>query len=141
MNSPLPDELRHLQPAPLAGGLDPFRPGGSPHGRHTIMVDQWGPYDFRSPKLWPDPPGGGADRARVQRFRLLGPPGRWRLVSASGVEQVAPAAGELPGSLTIVLPANRSIDVGIVLEYVGEETVDVLGNRTAAGRPVQFGYG
>jgi Periplasmic copper-binding protein (NosD) len=128
------------RPAPLAGGLDPFRPEGRPRGRDTIIVDQWGPYDFRSPKLWPASPQAAADRARVQRFRLLGPPGRWRLVSAKGVEQIASQAGELPGELTVTLAAPQSSEMRLELEYVGGESVDVLGNRTAANQPVPFGY-
>jgi hypothetical protein len=55
------------------------------------------------------------------------------------VEQVAPEAGVLPGTLAIVLPANRSSEVGLELEYVGGEAVDVLGNRIEANRPVRFG--
>ena len=40
-------------------------------GREYILIDEWGPYDFKSPKLWP--------RERLadgrQLFQVLGPPG------------------------------------------------------------------
>ena len=136
----IPDGPTPPRPVQLAGGLDPVLPEGRPRGRDTIIVDQWGPYDFRSPRLWPASPRAAADRARIQRFRLLGPPGRWRLISATGVEQVAPQAGELPGELVITLALPQSSEIHLELEYVGGETVDVLGNRTTANQPVRFGY-
>jgi nitrous oxidase accessory protein NosD len=135
----LPEWVARRRPEPLEGGIDPFLPAGAPRGRRTIMVDEWGPYDFRSPRLWPEPP-----RARgagdVRRFRLLGPPGRWRLIGAAGVDRIAPASGTVPGTLTIALPSGRPVEVSLELEYVGEATVDALGNLTKAGAPVRFGY-
>jgi hypothetical protein len=56
------------------------------------------------------------------------------------VEQITPQAGELPGELVVTLAAPQSSEMRLELEYVGGESVDVLGNRTAANQPVTFGY-
>src|ERR1700694_4650738 len=58
---------------PLPGGFMPSRADTSLAGRprSAIVVDEWGPYDYRSPKLWP------VDSARgvPLRLRTLGPSG------------------------------------------------------------------
>ena len=40
-------------PARIAGGLDPARDPLARRDRSAIIVDEWGPFDWRSPKLWP----------------------------------------------------------------------------------------
>jgi hypothetical protein len=62
------------------------------------------------------------------------------LISATDVEQVTPQIGEVPGELVITLAMPQSSEMRLELEYVGGESVDVLGNRTAAHQPVRFGY-
>lgn len=37
----------------MPGGIDPMIKDGERRGRHTIIVDEWGPYDWKSLKLWP----------------------------------------------------------------------------------------
>lgn len=51
-------------PAPLDEGQDAMIPPGARRGREHIIVDEWGPYDFRSPKLWPQPIEEGQVSAR-----------------------------------------------------------------------------
>ena len=43
-------------PAPLDEGIDAMMADGARRGREHIIVDEWGPYDFLSPKLWPQAP-------------------------------------------------------------------------------------
>jgi Periplasmic copper-binding protein (NosD) len=141
----LPDSERHLRPPALTNGMDPFLPEDKRRGRETIMMDEWGPYDFRSPQLWPEPGErsnleAGRSHAGVLQFRLHGPPGRWRLVRAAGLEKVSPESGFIPGTLQIVVPPGRPVEVSLELEYVGEETIDALGNMIPAGTPSLFGY-
>ena len=45
-------------PAPLDEGIDAMIADGARRGREHIIVDEWGPYDFLSPKIWPAAPGG-----------------------------------------------------------------------------------
>jgi hypothetical protein len=63
--------MRKLKP--LSGGLNAMLPEGARRGRATIIVDEWGPYDYRAPKLWPKASPSG----RPLTLRVLGPAGRW----------------------------------------------------------------
>ena len=117
----------HVDPVP--GQASAFLPRGSARGRRMIMVDEWGPYDFRRPLL--------VDRGNG-RHEILGPKGRWRLISASGAEMSA-TSGAVPGEVRITVPAGNVGNVAVVLEYVGGPTADVLGREAPAGKPVRFG--
>ena len=44
---------------------------GQRRGRDTIIVDEWGPYDWKSPKLWP----AGKPDDRPLKLRVLGADG------------------------------------------------------------------
>lgn len=143
-----PAEVRGMRPEKLKGGQNPFLPEGSIRGRYNIIVDEWGPYDFAYPKLWPEPmPKQGAeesadkDHPMIQKFRLLGPPGKWKLVGSAGVENVSPKEGEVPDELTVSLPSGHSIDLNLQIEYTGDfETVDYLGIKHKAGDKITIGY-
>jgi nitrous oxidase accessory protein NosD len=82
--------LQHVVPAPkpFAGASDAMLPRGARRGRSTIIVDEWGPYDYLSPKLWPS----GSLGARPITLRVLGPAGTLRLINARGARLHASAA-------------------------------------------------
>lgn len=146
----LPADVKKLRPEPLKNAIDSFLQDGAIRGRHNIIVDEWGPYDFRSPRLWPEPPlkqtveqaGRVPTEARgaSRRFRVLGPPGKWRLVTSAGADSVKPESGDVPGELVATYGSEGTVDVALNLDYEGEATVDTLGNWTAAGKAVRFGY-
>ena len=46
-----------------------------------MVVDEWGPYDWKTPKLWPL----DSLRAVPLRLRVMGPAGSWRLVTRTGL--------------------------------------------------------
>lgn len=98
-----------------------------------MLVDEWGPYDFRRPALWPSARPEGARR----RYDVLGPAGSWKVVQAVGCRTAA-QAGEVPGALELEATSGTW---SIVLEYVGGETVDHRGVASPAGVPVRFGAG
>jgi nitrous oxidase accessory protein NosD len=119
---------------PLPGGVNALLPEGARRGRDTIIVDEWGPYDYRSPKLWPA--GKPADRPLT--LRVLGPAGHWILRSIRGAAAAAPA-GVVPGEL-IVTPAGRGLDFQVTLEYVGADVVTPRGAVVPAATPVAVSY-
>lgn len=123
-------DTTRLAPKPMKGGIDPFLKPGSARGWETILVDEWGPYDFQRPLLRL------VDKA-AGRYRILGPKGTWRLVGAKGAV-VSASSGSVPGWVTI-LPA-KSGKVSVALEYRGERTVDHRGIVTPAGSPARFGF-
>ena len=103
--------------------------------RSAIVVDEWGPFDWRSPKLWP------VDTLRdAVALRTLGPPGRWRIVAMDGVRGVSARAGAIGDTLVVRPLAAREDDWAVTLEYVGGATVSPRGDRTAAGSPVRFAF-
>jgi hypothetical protein len=132
----IPAEYATLAPAPR--GITPATEPLEMRPRSSIVVDEWGPYDWRSPKLWP------VDSARAVPLRLavLGPPGEWRVVERNGIASVSKSAGRMLDTLAVT---PRSVaagaDWGLVLEYRGEETVSPRGARVERGAPVRFSYG
>ena len=74
--------------------------------RSAIIVDEWGPYDWQSPKLWLL----GRDSSEVPRYRfvVLGPqpPERWRLLVSRGVTELSTTRG-FSGDTILVTPSAR----------------------------------
>lgn len=135
--------------APMKGGQDPFLDPKASRGRRYILVDEWGPYDFQSPKIWPrgervlsvDEAGRIPESARtVQTFEVLGPRGSAKILQAKGLEIVGSESGtvSVPGTLEARLTGGGN--VSLILEYRGGRTVDVRGIVTPAGKPVRFSY-
>ncbi|HEX5070778.1 MAG TPA: right-handed parallel beta-helix repeat-containing protein [Vicinamibacterales bacterium] len=123
-----------VPPARMTGGMDARLPPGARRGRGTIIVDEWGPYDYLSPKLWPA--GRASDRPLI--IRMLGPAGRWTLASIRGATTSARTGG-VPGEIAVT-PADPAIDFTIDVDYVGGEVVTPRGELIAAGRPYRVSY-
>jgi nitrous oxidase accessory protein NosD len=137
----------------LPGGMDAMIKKGERRGRDSIIVDEWGPYDWKSPKLWPafgrlhrasasaaataDKPAGQAQDP--VRLDVLGSAGTWKLLSASGA-RVTPAAGNVGDTITVMPTAGPVVDYGLSLEYRGGAVTSARGAVTPAGRPYRFGY-
>jgi nitrous oxidase accessory protein NosD len=136
-------------PSPLPGGMETRVPEGERRGRDAIIVDEWGPYDWKSPKLWPV----GRSDAMPLRLRVLGPPGEWRVASVRGAG-VTPQSGRVPGEITVVwegappkrtaeaeeAPSSRIVDVDVRLTYRGAAVTTPRGETTPEGQPYTFGY-
>jgi len=121
-------------PKPLPGATDPRSADASSRGRDAIIVDEWGPYDWKSPKLWPE----GRSDAVPLKLRVLGPPGEWKVASVRGAT-VEPRSGRVPGLVTVT-PAARLVDVDLQLTYTGAALVSPRGQAVRAGAPHTFGY-
>ena len=113
---------------PLPGGKMPFI-GEGRRGRKTILVDEWGPYDFQSPKLWP---GSLLEDGSVT-YTIMGPAGSWTVKSVEGLT-VNVNKGLVPGSIT-VKAIKGSTDQRLELAYVGKAFVDYKGVSHKAGEP------
>jgi hypothetical protein len=119
------------------GGINPMIPEGGRRGRNTIIVDEWGPYEWKSPKLWP----AGRSDAVPQRLRVLGPAGRWRVVARDGVAKLSAESGQVGDTLVVTPAAGREADYRVELEYRGVATTSPFGEFAPAGAPVRFGWG
>jgi parallel beta-helix repeat protein len=122
--------------ARLLARAGPPRPvPGSPlsaRDRRSILVDEWGPYDWATPRLWP------IDTARTAAVRLavLGKGEPWRVVGSRAVDSISLTVGDsTPGDrwngLT-VHPSNEA-DWSIVLETVPD-------TGTSREQPVRFSF-
>jgi parallel beta-helix repeat protein len=104
--------------------------------RAAIVVDEWGPYDWRSPRLWPV----DSTRAVPLRLAVLGPPGSWRVVARRGVSGVSRAAGQVGDTIAVTPEPRTAGDWMLTLEYQGRATVSSTGTHRPVGTPVRFSY-
>lgn len=105
--------------------------------RSAIIVDEWGPYDYQYPKLWP---AGDSTRAIPLRLAVLGPPGTWTLVSRAGVQEISASSGRMGDTIRVTPRADSIGSWNVVLEYRGAATTSPRGVRTAAGVAARFSY-
>jgi parallel beta-helix repeat protein len=128
-----PDVAQPVAPAPIAEGVDARALDSlASRDRSAIVVDEWGPYDWRSPKLWPVDSGRGA----TVRLRVLGPAGSWRVVGRRGIAALTTDRGRV-GDTVNVTPSTPN-DWTLSLEYRGGTVVSPRGARTPASAPNQF---
>lgn len=124
-------------PTKITDGKTPFLPKDALRGRRYILVNEWGPYDFRSPLLWPREDG---DKSGEKRFEILGPKGKWKIKRVSNGVTLSAQSGAVPGFVTATIPPGKAADLKIELEYTGAATTDYRGVVTSAGKPVGFSY-
>jgi nitrous oxidase accessory protein NosD len=124
---------------PLPGGFMPLRPDTSlsVRPRSAIIIDEWGPYDYRSPRLWP----ADSTRATPLRLRTLGPPGKWRVASRRGVASLSPESGAIGDTIVVAAKADSLGDWEMTLEYTGSATTSPKGALLPARAPYRFSYG
>lgn len=120
----------------LHGGIDAMIPEGGRRGRKTIIVDEWGPYEWNSPKLWPV----GRSDALPQRLRVLGPAGSWRVVVQDGVAALSARSGNAGDTLVVTPAVGRENDYHVELEFRGVATTSPFGEQITAGKSVRFGW-
>ena len=128
--------------APLPGGMDAMIKPGERRGRDTIIVDEWGPYDWKSPKLWPvlDQPGlKGPLYGKTLKLRVLGPTGDWKVARVRGAS-VDVRGGKTGDQITVTPKAGSLIDYDVALQYRGTAVVSPRGAKTPAGQPYLFHY-
>jgi hypothetical protein len=134
----VPADYEHL--VPELPGVPRQIPRGVAPRRHrsAIIVDEWGPYDYRYPRLWP---AGDSTHAIPLRLAVHGPDGTWRLVTRRGLRHVSATVGRIGDTITVTPHPDSARDWRLELEYRGGATVSARGVRTAAGVPVRFTYG
>ncbi len=139
----------------LAGGIRAFFLPDTSRGWKTILVDEWGPYNFRRPLITPlvaptgqvPLPGGTSAGSGAMKpgdiakpletsFQILGPKGRWKWVSAQGIKLEA-TQGQVPGTVK-GKPSGGPLKIELI--YEGLATTDPRGIVTPAGVPVKFSY-
>ena len=126
-----------FRPERLAGGATVLPSEYADHPRSTIVVDEWGPYDWKSPKLWPV----DSSLATPLKLRVLGPQGAggWRLLRSPGAN-VSKASGRIGDTIVVTPTAGQGEDWTVTLEYRGGVTQSSTGTMRPAGTPYVFSY-
>lgn len=133
-------------PAPIKGGNDPYIKG--PRGRRYMLVDEWGPYDFKRPVMWPRSEAQNGE----QTFELLGPLGLAKVVASRGLKIVAfsgngetwrtdvPLKMPVPSWVKVRYEDGQGQDVFVKLAYTGGQVTSDGGVVTPAGKPTFFSW-
>jgi hypothetical protein len=123
-------------PRPLPDGLRLADDAHARDGRAAMIIDEWGPYDWRSPKLWP----AGPASASPLPLRVLGPPGTWRVAGRRGIAALSAAHGSTGDTIVVTPVSGSEGDWELNLEYRGQATVSPRGTRRPAGAPYRFSF-
>lgn len=123
-------------PKPMPGGMDAKMPDAERRGREAIIVDEWGLYDWKSPKLWP---AGRSDTTPL-KLSALGPAGSWKVASIRGAT-IEPSVGRVPGFVVVTPAPGSLVDYEVRLSYRGGPVIGPRGDAVAAAVPNTFGYG
>lgn len=123
----VPEYAHPDAPGPIPGAMSPMHSPGTPRGRETILIDEWGPYDWKAPWLWPHRIADSGYTGGPLVLRVIGPAGPWRVRGTRGLAQVSDTTG-LVGDTLVVTP-----DAGAVTDWRIE-----LGS---VGTSYQFSYG
>ncbi|MBV6459541.1 MAG: hypothetical protein HONBIEJF_02689 [Fimbriimonadaceae bacterium] len=142
----VPSQVWNYAPKPLPNGRNPFLKPGQARGRKYILVDEWGPYDFKSPKIWPrglapDDVQKKTGDTDLLRFEVLGPPGRWVVRERRGFERLFADDDRIPGHFDLRLTPGQVVNVVVGLDYIGDHTlVTPMGETIPKGKPYRFEY-
>ena len=111
-------------------------PPDHPQGKKSIMMTEWGPYNFRYPILW----WTKNDSSGKMHFEVTGPPGKWKVKNLQGVKMLSASEGSLPGILEVQKETGAGNGISVELEYTGKKLVSPFGEITPAGKSYSFGY-
>jgi len=103
-------------PPSLLGNLRRPAPALAQLDRSAIIVDEWGPFDWESPKLWPI----DSTRAVPLHLATLGPAGTWRLVSLRGIMTLSRAAGRIGDTIAVMPNRDSTANWELTLESGGK---------------------
>lgn len=121
-------------PASMPDAKNASLPEAQPRGRAFILVNEWGPYDFKSPVIW---------LREVEKeqytFSLYAPAGQWRIVGSEGFEGFNQSNGTFPDTLLAKKIAGAE-NLRIELEYTGAEVTTQFGEVIPAGTKVPFRF-
>ncbi len=134
----VPREYEALVPKRIPSGWMPLRSDTAlaRRPRSAIIVDEWGPYDYREPKLWPV----DSSHALPLRLRVLGPRGTWRLLSQRGIASLSSTSGRTGDTIDVTPKRDSMGDWEVKLEFTGSSVVSDKGRRFNAGAPFVFSY-
>lgn len=117
--------------------MDPFKGNGKLAGRKNILMTEWGPYDFRYPVLWNTNP---TDTSSTMKFDVLGPKGKWKIISVKGVKPDKNSTDTFPTKFIAQKLSAPTTDIEINAEYSGPSFTDPFGNEIPANTVYRFSF-
>ena len=132
----LPERFASLVP-PLPG-VEPRVPLSSfkDRDRSAMIVDEWGPYDWTTPKLWPL----DSTRAIPLRLAVLGPNGRWRVTSWEGIADLSATSGRVGDTISVTPSPGSEGSWSLEIEHWGVPTTTPEGLLFPGTPPVRLRY-
>ncbi|MEO0777590.1 MAG: hypothetical protein AAF146_13575, partial [Bacteroidota bacterium] len=119
-------------PEALAGGRDASLAEGRLRGRAYRLLDEWGPYDFRSPRIWLRERG---EERYV--FGIFGPQGNWQVADGQGFRLLTPRRGSVPSSLVAEVEPGADT-LALEFRFRGAAIRTTFGESRARGSDVSF---
>ncbi len=104
--------------------------------RSAIVVDAWGPYDWRTPRLWPVDSSHGVPL----RLAVLGSAGTWHVVDRRGIAALTDTAGKVGDTLAVTPLPGLERDWTITLEYRVPAGAGTVHGTAASPDAIRFGY-
>jgi len=118
----------------LPDGMNTMLPDNQLTGKQYILVDEWGPYNFRYPGIWLRKIEGN-----TYTLLLLGPQGNWKVTGAEGWIKLGPKTGTFPATIVAEKDPNAD-EVQVNLEFIGEALTDQFGKPYERGEPFPFEF-
>lgn len=123
------------EPDSLPDGMLAALPSGFPRGRQFIVVDEWGPFDFRRPVAVLDTTAGNK-----YSFVLIGPSGDWKMTKMRGIRTMSAVQGTVPAQITVERNPNAE-DIRLEFEYTSPQAIATeFGEIIPAGQVYHFNY-
>jgi hypothetical protein len=128
------------EPDSLEGGMNTALEMQYPKGRDKILMDAWGPYNYKRPFINLRSVKRLDNGVLMYQFRLMGPGGRYAIIDHTGFSAGLKMAGMFPDLLvlerdtTVIFPA-------LVIQFVPDrDFVDGFGRVIVAGSPYRLIY-
>lgn len=134
------DAALDYPPAPntvtaLPDGMDAMLPEDHLRGRQYILMDEWGPCDFRSPSIWLRTIEG-----RQYNFLLLGPPdGNYKITGGQGWSNISSGNSTFPATLICTRKPEAEL-LTLYLEFTGQAFTGRFGNFNKKGKVFPFKF-
>ncbi len=128
-------EVQRLAVAKLPEGMETLLPESQLRGRHYILMNEWGPFNFEYPTVWLRNIEGDN-----YTFLLLGPAeGNWKIVNGAGWSGLNQKTGSFP--VTVVATKSPGTEaLSLDFEYIGQAFTDQFGHFNKRGRPFPFHF-
>jgi parallel beta-helix repeat protein len=116
------------------GTQDVYIPWRAPRGWKYIFIDDWGPYDFTSLRLFPD----DVQAWGSAELNLLGPGGEFSVSEVTGGVEVTPRKGAVPAVLKVSAAPGTGAREFELTVTAGKESVKARGFLLFASWDVKF---